>query len=161
METHPSSQVRQGGLVVAVTGILLIGYGLTFLYVAYFGTEFELGVATLDGVTRAELATTSPELLQYIDHLHIGLGGLLAALGIAIAGLAWYGIRRGQPWTLSATFVIAVIALATNFIVHFQPGFEYDWLIHIAPSVGVTLAVLGGIAWAYQGIQASESHRGQ
>jgi hypothetical protein len=153
------TKVRQGAALVAATGVALVGYGLTFLYVPYFGTDFELGVATVGGMTRAELAASNPELLHYVDHLHVGLGGLLAALGLAVAGLAWYGIRAGHRWALSTTLAVAVIALATNFVVHFDPGFGYDWLVHIAPSLLVTLLVLGGIAWAYRGLRTAESAR--
>ena len=154
----PSPKLRQGALVIAVTGIGLVGYGLTFLYSTYFGTGFELGVTTLGGTSRAELAATNPEMLHYMDHLHIGLGGLLAALGIAIVALAWYGIREGNQWALSTTLVIAVIALVTNFVVHFDPGFGYDWLVHIAPSILMTVLVIGGVGWAYQGLRAGEVH---
>jgi hypothetical protein len=154
----PSPKLRQGARVIAVTGIGLVGYGLTFLYSTYFGTGFELGVATLGGTSRAELAATNPEMLHYMDHLHVGLGGLLVALGIAIVALAWCGIQEGHQWALTTTLVIAVVALATNFVVHFDPGFGYDWLVHIAPSILVTVLVIGGVGWAYQGLRASESH---
>ena len=143
----PSPKLRQGARVIAVTGIGLVGTG------------FELGVTTLGGVTRAELAATNPEMLHYMDHLHIGLGGLLAALGIAIVALAWYGIRDGDRWALATTLAIALIALATNFVVHFDPGFGYDWLVHIAPSILVTVLVISGVGWAYQGLRAGEVPR--
>jgi hypothetical protein len=152
-------KLRQGALLIAVTGVGLVGYGLTFLYATYFGSGFELGVDTLGGVTRADLAASNPELLHYLDHLHVGLGGLLVALGVGIVALSWYGIREGRRWTLSTTFAIAAIALATNFLVHFDPGFGYDWLVHVAPSVLVTLLVLGGLAWAYRGLRKVENPR--
>jgi len=137
-----------------VTGVGLVGYGLTFVYSTYFGTGFELSVTTLGGMSRAELAATNPEMLHYMDHLHIGPGGLLAALGFAIVALAWYGVQEGHQWALTTIFVIAVIALATNFVVYFDPGFGYDWLVHIAPSVLMTALVIGGVGWAYQGLHA-------
>ena len=40
----PSPKLRHGALVIAVTGIGLVGYRLTLLYSTYFGTGFELGV---------------------------------------------------------------------------------------------------------------------
>jgi len=150
MSTDP--KLQQGAILIAVTGFGIIGYGLTFLYSAYLGTEFELGVDTLGGVTRAELATTNPEMLHYMDHLHVGLGGLLVALGITLVALGWYGVQGGYRWAVVTSLVIALTALATNFLVHYHPGFGYDWMIHIAPSVLVTLLVLIGGTRAYQGL---------
>jgi hypothetical protein len=158
MNTDP--KLRQGAILIAVTGFGIIGYGLTFLYSAYLGTEFELGVATLGGVTRAELATTNPEMLHYMDHLHVGLGGLLVALGITLMALGWYGVQAGYRWAVVTSLVIALTALATNFLVHYHPGFGYDWMIHIAPSVFVTLLVLIGVARAYQGLPSIASPSG-
>jgi hypothetical protein len=53
---------------------------------------------------------------------------------------------------------IALIDLITNFLVHYHPGFGYDWVIHIAPSLLVTLLVLIGGARAYQGLQSIAGH---
>jgi hypothetical protein len=155
MSTDP--RLRQGATLIAVTGFGVVGYGLTFLYSAYLGTAFELGVDSLGGVTRAELAASNPEMLQYMDHLHVGLGGLLVALGIALVALGRYGIRRGYRWAVVTSLVIALTALVTNFLVHYRPGFGYDWAIHIAPSVLVTLLVLVGGVRAYQGLPSIES----
>ena len=47
--------VRSGALLMALAGVAFIGYGVVFLARTFFGTGFELGVATLNGVTRADL----------------------------------------------------------------------------------------------------------
>ena len=120
MTTEP--KLRQGALLIALTGVGIIGYGLTFLYTAYLGTAFELGVAALGGVTRADLASSNPAMLQYMDHLHVGLGGLLVALGLTLIALGRYGIRDGDRWAVTTSLVIGVVALATNFLVHYHPG---------------------------------------
>jgi hypothetical protein len=150
MSTDP--KLRQGAILIAVTGLGIVGYGLTFLYSAYLGTEFELGVDALGGVTRADLAASNPEMLHYMDHLHVGLGGLLVALGTALVALGWYGIRGGYRWAVGTSLAIAVVALATNFSVHYHSGFGYDWVVHIAPSMLVTALVLIGGARAIQGL---------
>jgi hypothetical protein len=151
-------KLRQGAILIAVTGFGIVGYGLTFLYTVYFRTEFELGVDTLGGVTRADLAASNPEMLQYMDHLHVGLGGLLVALGITLIALGWYGVQRGYRWAVTTSLGIALIALVTNVLVHYQPGFGYDWVIHIAPSLLITIVVLVGGVQAYQGVQSSAEH---
>jgi hypothetical protein len=40
--------------------------------------------------------------LAYISHLHIALSGFITATGLAIAGLSWYGVRRGERWAFTA-----------------------------------------------------------
>ncbi|MEF8825195.1 MAG: hypothetical protein V5A27_02465, partial [Halapricum sp.] len=109
MSTDP--KLRQGAILIAVTGFGIVGYGLTFLYSAYLGTGFELGVDTLGGVTRADLAASNPEMLHYMDHLHVGLGGLLVALGITLIALGWNGVQRGYRWAVATSLGIALIAL--------------------------------------------------
>jgi len=151
-------RLRQGAILIVVTGFGIVGYGLTFLYSAYLGTEFELGVDTLGGVTRADLAASNPEILRYMDHLHVGLGGLLVALGITLIALGWYGVQRGYRWAVATSLGIALIALVTNVLVHYHPGFGYDWVIHIAPSLLVTFLVLVGGVRAYQGLQSIADH---
>ena len=149
--TDPS-KLRQGSVLIAITGVGLVGYSLTFLYVAYVGSGFELGVETLGGVTRAELAASNPAVLHYIDHFHVGFGAVLGALGITIAALAWYGIRDGSRWAFNTTFVIATLALVANFAIHYDAGFDYDFMIHIAPSLLITGLVIVGLGRAYQGL---------
>jgi hypothetical protein len=146
------SKLRQGSSLIAVTGLGLVGYSVTFLYVAYFGPGFELGVETLGGVTRAELAASNPAVLHYIDHFHVGFGAVLGALGISIAALAWYGIRNGYRWAFNTTLGIATIALVANFAIHYDAGFNYDFMIHIAPSLLITVLVVVGLGRAYQGL---------
>jgi hypothetical protein len=93
-----------------------------------------------------------------MDHLHVGLGGLLVALGITLIALGWYGVQRGYRWAVTTSLGVALIALVTNGLVHYQPGFGYDWVSHIAPSLLITVVVLVGGVQAYQGVQSSAEH---
>ena len=54
-----------------------------------------MGVETLNGVTRANLNAINPAIVHYIGHVHVALAGFIAATGIAVAALSWYGVRRG------------------------------------------------------------------
>jgi len=147
-----NTALRQGSFLLVVTGFGLVGYGVSFVYSVYFGSGFELGVNALGGVSRADLAVTNPAMLDYMDHLHIGLAGLLIGVGIAIATLAWYGVRQGQAWALGLVALITFLALLTNFQVHFDRAFTYDWLVHLAPSVLATALAIVGVLRAYQGL---------
>lgn len=153
----PNPQLRQGVGLLVLTGVGFIIYGLMHLYSAFFGQDFEMGVGLLGGATRANIATSTPDVIQFIDHLHIVLAGVLFGLGIAIVALAWYGILIGHRWALAITFIIAGLPLAMNFLIHYDPGFSYDRVAHITPSVLVTLLLLGGVARAYQGLSFETS----
>lgn len=148
----PNPQLRQGVGLLVLTGVGFIIYGFMHLYSAFLGQGFEMGVGVLGGATRADIAASSPNVIQFIDHLHLVIAGVLLGLGLAIVALAWYGILNGYRWAWSTTFVVAGIPLATNFLTHLHPGFSYDWVAHITPSVLVTILLLIGLARAYQGL---------
>lgn len=147
-------KLQWGAVSIAVAGLMFVGYGLTFLYRAFYGDGFELGVHTLGDVTRAELAATNPELLYYIDHLHVNIAGLMIPVGIAMVVLAWYGVRRGQWWAYTTALVLPIVFLAFSLPMHFTGGFSYHALTHIGPAgVGGPILLVGAVL-AYQGLQS-------
>src|SRR2546428_7284196 len=56
-----------------------------FPYTTLFRSGFELGVQTLNGVTRDHLNALNPAIVHYIGHLHVATAGFIAATGIAVA----------------------------------------------------------------------------
>jgi len=74
-------------------------------------------------VTRTEIERFSPDLEHYITHLHIAISGFIAAAGIAVAALAWYGVRRGEWWAWVSALVVPVFALAVALPAHYPWGF--------------------------------------
>ncbi len=150
---RPSRFLHWGAVSIAVAGVMFVGYGLTFLYRAFYGDGFELGVHALGGVTRDQLAASNPELLYYVDHLHVNVAGLMVPVGIAMVVLAWYGVRRGQRWAFATTLVLPVVFLAFSLPMHFTSGFSYHALTHIGPA-GVGAPILGvGAVLSYRGLR--------
>lgn len=139
---------------MALAGVAFVGYGLVFLVLALIGSGFELGVHMLDGLTRAELAGTNPEAVYYITHLHVALAGFIIATGIAVAALAWYGVRTGQLWALATAITAAVVALALALPMHYLGGFAHNWVTHLGPIYLAILVFVVGAVLAFLSIRA-------
>jgi hypothetical protein len=100
MQLRPGSTVSLrlalGAVLVALAGVGLVGYGILFLIRNFVGfTELDLSPRHVGG-TPQQIRRFSPDLYEYISHLHMAISGLLIALGITVIGLAWYGIRQGS-----------------------------------------------------------------
>ncbi|MBZ6496071.1 hypothetical protein [Natrinema longum] len=145
---------RIGSLLMALAGIAFVGYGIVFLARTFFGTGFELGVATLNGVTPADLNAVDPAVVHYINHLHVATAGFIIATGIAITALAWYGVRSGQLWAWTTAIVAAVVGLAIALPMHYGDLFAHNWVTHLGPIYLATLVFVVGAALAYRGIQS-------
>lgn len=119
------SRLTLGSAIMALGGVGFIGYGVIF-FVRNFSSSFlELGIGPDQvGVGKTEIEQFSPDLLHYISHLHIALSAFIAAAGIAVAALSWYGVRRGQMWAWVTAVVVPVFALAVALPAHYPWGFD-------------------------------------
>ena len=155
-----SSRLTLGAVLVALAGVGLVGYGIVFLIRNFIGFT-ELGLSSRHvGGTPEQIRSFSPDLYEYISHLHMAISGLLIALGITVIALAWYGIRRGQRWALWTVLWSAVVALAVVIPPHYAYGI--GTLGHLGPIYfDVVLLVIGTVV-AYtalpRGIPRSRSH---
>ncbi|WP_265108490.1 hypothetical protein [Halosolutus halophilus] len=143
--------VRIGSLLMALAGVAFVGYGVVFLARTFFGTGFELGVATLNGVTPAELEAIDPAIMSYINHLHVATAAFIIATGIAITALAWYGVRSEQLWAWTTAVVAAVVGLAIALPMHYADLFAHDWVTHLGPIYLATIVFVVGAVLAYPG----------
>jgi hypothetical protein len=92
--------------------VWLIGYAVAFLFRNFADGGFELGVATLNGVTADSLNALNPAIMHYIGHLHVAVSGFIAAIGVSVAAASWYGVRRGEWWAWIAAMATPVVALS-------------------------------------------------
>ena len=145
--------VRYGSLLMALAGVAFVGYGVVFIARTFFGSGFELGVATLNGVTRADLAAVDPAVVHYIDHLHVAFSGFIIATGIAVAALAWYGVRSGLLWAWATAVVAPVVGLGLALPMHYLDLFAHDWVTHLGPIYLATTVFVVGAALSYRGVR--------
>src|SRR6266702_1865145 len=117
-----NSAVRTGSTLMLLAGLAFIGYAVVFFIRSFIGTGFELGVETLNGVTKAQLNALNPAVVYYINHLHIATAGFIAATGLAVA-----------------------------LPMHYFGHFTYDWVSHLGPIYLATLVFVIGALQALRG----------
>jgi cytochrome bd-type quinol oxidase subunit 1 len=143
MKTQTSG-LNQGALLMLIASLAFIGYAVVFLLRNFTGGGFELGVDTLNGVTRENLNALNPAIMHYIGHLHVATAGFIAATGIAVGALSWYGVRRGEWWAWIAAVAAPVVGLAVALPYHYTGTFQQDWVTHLGPIYLATLVFVVG-----------------
>lgn len=154
-----SSGLRNGAALMAISGLAFVGYGLVFLALNFVGGGFELGVEAINGLSRADLDAIDPGIVHYIGHLHVATAAFIIATGLAVTGLAWYGVRRGQPWAWVTAVAAPVVGLGIALPMHYMDLFDYDWLVHLGPIYLATIVFVGGALWALPDLRSSRQAR--
>ena len=144
--TNAAFRLQLGGTTMAAAGIAFIGYAVIFLIRNFTDSFLELGItAEQVSVGKDEIVGFSPSLFHYISHLHIAVSGFIAATGLAVAALAWYGVRRGLFWAWVTAVAAPVLALAVALPAHYPNGFDtlgHLGLIYLATAVFVVGALI-------------------
>jgi hypothetical protein len=138
---------------MTLAGLAFVAYAVVFLVLNFTGTFLELGIGP-DQVDkgRAEVEAFSPQLFHYISHLHIAISGFIAATGLAIAGLSWYGVRRGERWAFATAVIVPVVGLAVSLPAHYPWGLAT--VGHLGPVYLTVLIFLAGVGVAYSGMRS-------
>jgi hypothetical protein len=80
------------------------------------------------------------------------LAGFIAACGVAVAALAWFGVRRGELWAWVTAVVVPVLALAVALPAHYP--YNLDTVGHLGLIYADTVLFCVGAALALAGLQA-------
>ncbi len=139
-----NSGLNQGAVLMLIGGLAFISYAVVFLFRNFAGSGFELGVKTLNCVTRDNLNVPNPAIMHYIEHLHVATTGFIAATGIAVAALAWYDVRRGEWWAWIAAVVPPAVGLVVALPYHYTRTFEFNWVTHLGQIYVATLVFVVG-----------------
>ncbi|MBI3899884.1 MAG: hypothetical protein HY308_16535 [Gammaproteobacteria bacterium] len=154
MNRQPSG-LNQGALLMLIASLAFIGYALAFLFRNFTSSGFELGVDTLNGVTRDQLNALNPAIVHYIGHLHVATAGFIAATGIAVAALSWFGVRRGTWWAWIAAVASPVVGLTIALPYHYTGTFAFNWVAHLGPIYVATLVFVVGALLALRAMVRS------
>jgi hypothetical protein len=118
------AQLRLGSGLMALAGVGFIGYAMIFFVRNFTDSFLELGIVPEQvDVGRTQIEAFSPDLYHYISHLHIAVSGFIAATGLAVAALAWFGVRSGLWWAYATAVAAPVLALAIALPAHYPWGF--------------------------------------
>jgi hypothetical protein len=149
---HPPAQLttvgslRIGSGLMGFAGLAFIGYAVIFFVRNFTDSFLELGIGSAQvDVGRTEIAAFSPQLYDYISHLHIAVAGFIAATGLAVAALSWFGVRRGELWAYVTAVAAPVLGLAVALPAHYPYGFDttgHLGLIYLATTIFVVGAAV-------------------
>lgn len=158
MEPTVQKNLNRGALLMTVAAVGFVGYAALFLALSFTGPNLELGITTSEvDKTGEEIEAFSPSLMDYVRHLHVAVSGFIAALGLAIIGLAWAGVRRGHMWAWSYAVGSAVLALAIALPLHYPYGFAT--MLHLGPIYVATVLFVAGALVAWRGFAAIQKEK--
>lgn len=136
-------RLRTGAGLMALAGIAFIGYAVVFFIRNFTDAFLELGVGPHEvSVGKTEILEFSPSLFHYVSHLHIAVSGFIAATGLAVVALAWFGVRRGEIWAWITAVAAPVLALAVALPAHYPNSF--DTAAHLGPIYLATIVFVVG-----------------
>ena len=145
-----STALRAGVWLMSLGAVAFIGYAAIFFVRNFTDSFLELGIGEGQvSVGKTEIEPSAPRLYHYISHLHIAVSGFIAATGLAVAALSWFGVRRGYMWAWAAAIAAPVLGLAVALPAHYPYGFDtvgHLGLIYLATAIFVVGAVLSGKA---------------
>jgi hypothetical protein len=131
---------------MSLGAVAFIGYAVIFFVRNFTDSFLELGIGAGEvSVGKTEIEAFSPSLYHYIGHLHIAVSGFIAATGLAVAALSWFGVRRGYLWAWVAAVAAPVLGLAVALPAHYPYGFDtigHLGLIYLATAIFVVGAAL-------------------
>ena len=145
-----SAALKWGVNLMTLGALAFIGYAVIFFVLNFTDSFLELGIGSEQvGSGKDEIKAFDNDLYHYISHLHIAVSGFIAATGLAVAALAWYGVRRRYVWAWVAAVAAPVLGLAVALPAHYPWGFAtigHLGLIYLATAIFVAGAALSGKA---------------
>ena len=140
------SRLRLGSGLMTAAAVGFIGYAVIFLIRNFTDSFLELGIGPNEvDVGRDQIEAFSPSLYHYVSHLQIAVSGFIAATGVAVAVLSWFGVRRGHVWAWVGAVAAPVLGLAVALPAHYPWNLDtigHLGLIYLATAIFVVGALL-------------------
>ena len=145
-DREQSTALTWGVYLMTLGAIAFIGYGVIFFVLNFTDSFLELGIGSNQVASgKDEIKAFDNDLYHYISHLHIALSGFIAATGLAVAALSWFGVRRRYMWAWVAAVAAPVLALAVALPAHYPWGFDtigHLGLVYFVTAIFVVGALL-------------------
>lgn len=145
-QREESAALKWGVYLMTLGAVAFIAYAVIFFVRNFTDSFLELGIGSGQvDKGKDEIKAFSPDLYHYISHLHIAISGFIAATGLAVAALSWFGVRRGYMWAWVTAVAAPVLALAVALPAHYPWGFAtigHLGLIYLATAIFVVGAIL-------------------
>ena len=148
---NDAAALRIGAGAMTLAAAAFVGYGVIFLIRNFSDSFLELGIGPEEvDVGKDQIQAFSPSLAHYISHLHLALAGFLAATGVAVGALAWFGVRRGHVWAFVGAVAAPVIGLAVALPAHYP--YNLDTAGHLGLVYAATVVFVAGAVVALTGL---------
>ena len=140
-----SRDLRWGSGLMALAAVGFIGYAVIFFIRNFTDSFLELGIGRNEvSVGKDKIMAFSPSLYHYISHLHLAVAGFLAATGLAVFFLVWFGVRRRYLWAWTGAVASAVLGLLVALPAHYP--YHLDTIGHLGlVYVAVVIFVAGAL----------------
>jgi hypothetical protein len=139
-------RLRAGTALMSLGALAFVGYALIFFVRNFTDSFLELGIGPDQvDVGKDQIQDFSPSLYHYVSHLHIAVSGFIAATGIAVLFLSWFGVRRRLLWAWIGAVAAPVVGLAVALPAHYPWGLGtlgHLGLIYVATAIFVAGALL-------------------
>ncbi|MGH2757555.1 MAG: hypothetical protein ACRDI3_07185 [Actinomycetota bacterium] len=146
-----SSDLKIGSGLMGLAAVGFIGYAIIFFVRNFTDSFLELGIGPNEvNVGKDQIVEFSPALYHYIGHLHIAVSGFIAATGLAVVFLAWFGVRRGHVWAWVGAVTAPVLGLAVALPAHYPN--DFDTLGHLGLIYLAVLIFVVGALVALRGL---------
>lgn len=143
-------KLKTGSVLMAIAALGFIGYAVIFFVMNFTDNFLELGIASAQvDKGKDAIIAFSPSLFNYISHLHVAVSGFIAATGLAVLGLTWYGVRKRQIWAWGYAVASPVLGLAVALPLHYVYGLDtigHLGLIYLATLIFVVGAIMTLVA---------------
>jgi hypothetical protein len=143
--TVDDRRLRVGTGLMTAAAVGFIGYAVIFFVRNFTDGFLELGIGPSEvDVGRGQIEAFSPSLFHYVSHLQIAVSGFIAATGLAVAMLSWFGVRRRLMWAWVGAVAAPVLGLAVALPAHYPWGLDtigHLGLIYLATAIFVVGAV--------------------
>ena len=151
-DREQSTALTWGVYLMTLGAIAFIGYGVIFFVLNFTDSFLELGIGS-DQVAsgKDEIKAFDNDLYHYISHLHIAVSAFIASTGIAVAALAWFGVRRGMRWAWVTAVAVPVLGLAVALPAHYPN--DFDTLGHLGLIYADTALFLVGAVLALPAVR--------
>jgi hypothetical protein len=141
-----SAETRIGTGLMMLAAVGFVGYAIIFFIRNFTDSFLELGIGPNEvDVGKSEIIEFSPGLYHYVSHLHIAVSGFIAATGVAVMFLVWFGVRRGHVWAWVGALAASVLGLVIALPAHYPNDFDtlgHLGLIYLAVAIFVVGALL-------------------
>ena len=112
---RPWPVMRYDWFWALLLGMAMFGGGLLALAIACTRTILPYDEQFV-GLSRGELMAANRQLLPFMAHDRVTLAGAMISDGVLLAGLAWFGMRRGQHWARAAVLISTFAGFFTFFL---------------------------------------------